>query len=82
MADTPDLLPERMNETDSERRLREAINRLGGQLVAVLDSAMALRTAPSDAQRERHRARGHLKDFAASAMIALAMKEQGERSPR
>ena len=82
MTDKSSLLPERTNETDAERRLREAINRLGGQLIAVLDSAMSLRSAPDDAQRERHRARGHLKDFAASAMVALAMKEQGDSPDR
>lgn len=82
MTDLPVLLPERQHETDAEKRLREAINRLGGQMLSVLDSAMALRTAAQDAQRERHRARGHLKDFAATAMIALAMKETGERGPQ
>lgn len=79
MTERTGLLPERESETDAERRLREAINRLGGQLIGVLDAAMALRTAPAEAQRARHRARGHLVDFAAAAAMALAMKEECDR---
>lgn len=79
MTDTVGLLPERQSETDAERRLREAINRLGGQLLGTLDAAMAFRTAPAEAQRARHRARGHLVDFAVLAAMALAMKEERDR---
>lgn len=66
------LLPPRLGDTDDERRLREAINRLGTQLLATLDSAINLRTAPADAQKARHVARGHLQDFALHAALSLA----------
>lgn len=78
IADTPTkpLLPRRAGETDAETRLREAINRLGGQLIKAVDASMSLRSAPQDAQRTRHIARGHLSDFAAQAMNALAQAEE------
>lgn len=73
MSKTTDLLPARRGETDEERRMREAINRTGENMLTALDSAMRLRTAPSDAQRVRHMARGHLVQFAALAAVALAL---------
>lgn len=69
----PTLLPARDNETDEEQRLREAINRLGGQALAALDAAIKFRTAPHEAQRARHLARGHLVDFSLKAMHALLL---------
>lgn len=73
------ILATRPTESDAERRLREAINRHAGQLLGALDAALALRTAPGEAQRTRHRSRGHLADFAAAAMQALAIKEERDR---
>lgn len=66
-----DLLPARAGESDDERRLRESINRMGAGLLSTLDSAIRLRTAPAEAQRTRHLARGNLVDFALKAMHAL-----------
>lgn len=80
MSQPNDILPTRAGETDEERRLREAINRTCGQALAALDSAIRLRTAPADAQRSRHVARGHLQDFALKAMHALALKDNQEAS--
>ncbi len=70
---TRDILPARPGESDDERRLREAINRHGGQLLATLDAAIKMRSAPGDAQRARHLAKGHLQDFALKAMLAHAI---------
>ena len=70
MTKTPDILPARTGETDEERRLREALNRFAGQFLATLDSAIALRTAPGEAARARHLARGHLQDACLTAMHA------------
>lgn len=69
MAD-PAFLPPAPGETDEERRLREAINRHAAGLMSAIDGAIRLRTAPNEAQRTRHRARGHLEDFALAAMHA------------
>ncbi len=82
MTDKPAILPTRAGETDAERRLREAINLHAGKLQVALDSAIALRTAPQAAQHDRHRALGHLKAFAAVAMVALAMTEAGQTRPK
>ena len=49
-----DLLPARPNETDDERRLREAMNRHLGAAMSTLDHAIKLRTAPGDVKRMRH----------------------------
>lgn len=67
------LLPVRAGESDDERRLREAINRLSGQLLNAVDAAIQFRSAPAEAQRIRHMARGKLVEGAVLAMHALAM---------
>lgn len=67
-----DILPARSGETDPERRMRETVNRLGGQLLGALDSAIGLRTAPAEAAKARHAARQHLTGFALHAMHSLA----------
>lgn len=65
----PFLLP-RAGETDEEARLREALNRHAGAMLATLDAAMALRTAPPEAQKARHTVRHALKDACLRAMDA------------
>lgn len=65
------LLPARPGENDEEKRLREALNRLGGQMVGAIDSAIQFRTAPQVAQRARHMARGELVKCCLLAMQAL-----------
>ena len=70
------FLPARAGETDAERRLREALNRHCGNALTALDSALALRTAPESAQKNRHLARNGLTDFCAKAMLALAFAEE------
>lgn len=72
------ILPRRSGETDSERRLREALNRHCGQALATLDAAISLRTAPQEAQKARHVARGAMMDFCTKAMLALAFAEEGD----
>lgn len=67
------ILVGRPGETDEERRLREAIDRQAGQLLQTLDAAISLRTAPADAARTRHLARGDLLNFALKAMHAHAL---------
>jgi hypothetical protein len=54
------LIAPRPNEDDDEQRFREAMERLGGQMIATLDSAIGMRTASPDTQRSRHLARGDL----------------------
>lgn len=66
------IWPERPGETADEKRLRLAINTHGAALLAALDGAIRLRNAGPSAAKARHRARGHLEDFAGAAMIALA----------
>lgn len=66
------LIP-RAGESDEERRLREAVDRQAAQLLQTLDAAINLRTAPSDAARTRHLARGDLLNFALKAMHAHAL---------
>ena len=68
-----DILPEQAGEDDEAKRLREAINRHGGQFLATLDAAIKMRTAPNEAQRARHMARGHLLDAALKAMHAYSV---------
>lgn len=80
MTKAPDLLPERAGETDEERRLREAVNRLTGQLMGTLDAALRLRSAPNEAQKFRHVARSHLVEFSLKAMHAQAIAIEA-RSP-
>lgn len=67
----PVLLPSRAGESDDERRLREALNRLGGQMVGAIDSAIQFRTAPQEAQRARHMARGEMVKACLLGMQAL-----------
>lgn len=62
------FLPERPGETDDEQRLREAMNRLGGQMLGILDAAIELRTADNEVQRSRHLMRGQLQSVVLLAM--------------
>lgn len=70
------FLPRRAGETDAERRLREALNRHCTAALAAVDSALALRTAPQEAQKARHQARNALTEFCSKAMLALAYAEE------
>lgn len=70
------FLPQRAGETDQERRLREALNRHASAAMVALDSALALRTAPQEAQKMRHLARNGLTEFCSKAMLALAFAEE------
>jgi len=72
------FLPMRAGESDDEARLREALNRLASQALHTLDSAIALRTAPEQAQKTRHLARDGLTDFCAKAMLAFAFTNAEE----
>jgi hypothetical protein len=65
------ILPRRAGETDAEKRLREALNRMSGQMMHAVDSAMNLRSAPPHAQRSRHTARNALTAFCSQAMTAF-----------
>lgn len=71
------LIP-RPGETDEERRFREAIDRQATQLLQTLDAAINLRTAPSDAARTRHLARGDLLNFTLKALHAHALSNQAD----
>lgn len=75
------LLPRRAGETDDERRLREALNRLGGQALQAVDSAINLRGAAPVVARTRHHARGHMVDFCTAAMLALTHSTEDRLPP-
>ena len=57
---TPPLIAPRPSEDDDEQRFREAMERLGGQIMGTVDSAIGMRTASPDTQRSRHLVRGEL----------------------
>lgn len=78
---TDSLLPCRAGETDDERRLREALNRLCGQAMRHVDSAIRMRSPVDVATHTRHRARGHLIDFCATALLALHWSSQDQLPP-
>lgn len=70
--DKPDLIPLHIiADAPEARRLAEAMNRLGGQMLTAIDGAIQLRTAPPAAQRARHVVRGLLAEAAIQALIAL-----------
>lgn len=73
-------LPPRAGESDEECRLREALNRHAEGFMKALDSAISLRTAPSDAQRIRHLARGDMLNALLKARHAYELA-QPEGSP-
>lgn len=54
------LIAPRPNEDDDEQRFREALERLGSQIMATMDSAICMRTASADTQRSRHLTKGEL----------------------
>lgn len=54
------LIAPRPNEDDDEQRFREALERLGGQMIQTVDAAIGMRTAGADTQRSRHLARGEM----------------------
>ena len=79
MSDDFQFLPPRSGETDDEARLREAVDRQAGKLLATLDSAIKFRTAPGEARAARHRAKGHLLDFCLKAIHTQALAREKTR---
>lgn len=78
---TPDLLPIPDTLNDEELRLRDALNSQCGKLLATLDAAMKLRTAPGEAAKARHLARADLQSFANHAMLAMFLRREPEEMP-
>lgn len=72
------LIAPRPNETDEERRFREAMERLGGQIMSTVDAAIGLRTASPGVQRSRHIVRGELGGALLRAMNTLYMHAADE----
>jgi len=72
------LLRPRSGETDDEARFREAINRHAEKLLSTLDSAMAVRTAPPNAQRQRARARNAMLDLLLISRDAFERAQQAK----
>jgi hypothetical protein len=68
------LLPNIYRDDPEIQRMLEAFNRLGGQLLATIDSAIGMRSAPAAAQRERHLARGAIQEAGVHALNAIALK--------
>ncbi len=62
------IIAPRTHEDDEEQRLREAMERLGGQIMATLDAAIQMRTAAPETQRSRHLMRGELTSALLRAM--------------
>lgn len=75
MTSKNDLLAPRADLSDSERRLREALNRQAGQIMGTIDAALRLRSASGDVQRMRSLARTSLQDALLRAMEALALSQ-------
>lgn len=65
------FLPKREGETDDERRFREAMDRLCGQMVTTIDAALRTRSLPQEGKRNRHKAIANLKDMAIHARAAF-----------
>lgn len=78
MSEHINILPARAGETDDEQRLRETVNRLSGQMLAALDFALNMRTAPQVAQKARNLARNKMTEFGLAAMHSLALVEAGK----
>lgn len=70
------LLPDVYSDDTEVRRLWEAFNRLGGQLMSTIDAAVKMRTASPAAQRERHNARRHLQQAGQHAMNAIGFNRK------
>lgn len=66
------ILPPREYETEEEARLAASLNDLGSRMLATVDAACKLRTAPGEAKRQRALMRTNLEQAANSAMNALA----------
>lgn len=64
------LFPDPRDADDERKRLHESLARQCEQILKTLDAALALRTAPQEAQKSRHLARQHLIDFYLRAMHA------------
>lgn len=56
---TPLIAP-RVHEDDEEMRFREALERLGSQIMLTVDSAIQMRAAAAVTQRSRHTVRSEL----------------------
>lgn len=80
MSNPKDLIVARPGETDAEQMLREKINRLGGQMLAAIDAAIEMRTAPPEAQKMRHVARQNLVNTGLNALYALSVRQMEDRS--
>lgn len=81
MSQSQSFLQQRPAETDEERRLREEIDKLASKIMHVVDSAIALRSAPPEAQRLRHRMRGGLQDACLQAMHAHLIATKPPHKP-
>lgn len=80
MSNPKDLIVARPGETDAEQMLREKINRLSGQMLAAIDAAIEMRTAPPEAQKMRHVSRQNLVNAGLSALYALSVRQMEDRS--
>jgi len=78
----PIIPPTAFSDDPDTQRLVEAMNRLGGQMLSTIDSALRLRNAPAAAQRERHKARGHLAEAATHALVALGYSRNSLKTPK
>jgi len=79
---TAPIIAPRMNEDDEEQRFREAMERLGGQIIATLDSTIQTRTAAPETQRSRHLVRGELATALLRAMNTFHLhRHAGQAKP-
>jgi hypothetical protein len=76
------LIAPRPNETDEEQRFREAMERLGGQIMTTLDSAIQTRTAAPETQRSRHLVRGELTTVLLRAMNTFCLNLNAGPNPK
>ena len=83
MSERTTLLPPRVGESEKEKRMRQTLDQLGGQILSAMDTALDLRsrTASQDLQKARHVARAKMVEMALSVMNAVAYREAARITP-
>lgn len=74
------ILPPREYPDEDEARLASALNSAGDKMLAIVDAACRLRTAPKESQRHRAIMRRSLEEAAQAGMSAMAWYKHGTRN--
>jgi hypothetical protein len=65
------ILPPRDYGDDNEKQLAEKLNDMASKMLTIVDAACRLRSAPSDAKRQRAMMRTHLENAAQCGLNAF-----------